>query len=392
MDGSEQEASTIKIAYVMDAIYPYNMGGADKRLWELARKLAENGEHEIHIYGMKWWQGADTIVTDNVHLHGVCKVRELYNEQGVRSVTEALIYSLRVLPALLNVDCDVIDCNQFPYFPCFAGKVASIVKRKPLVVTWLEVWDTYWRGYLGPIRGSIGRIVERLTMRLPDHIVAISHKTRDDLIRCHVKPERIDVIPVGIDLGRITMIAPASTATDVLFAGRLISEKRVDLLLNALAIARTKIPAIRCAIIGDGPERASLEDLASKLGLDENVTFTGFVDQDGLTAFMKASKVFVLPSVREGFGLVIIEANACKLPVISIRHEMSAVRELVQDGVNGFLVSDGSPDEIADVILKLVSDGALRKQLAENGFEMSKKFAWSDISKSIIDTYTKLIS
>ena len=179
------------------------------------------------------------------------------------------------------------------------------------------------------------------------------------------------------------MIAPASTATDVLFAGRLISEKRVDLLLNAIAIARTKIPAIRCAIIGDGPERASLEDLASKLGLDENVTFTGFVDQDGLTAFMKSSKVFVLPSVREGFGLVIIEANACKLPVISISHEMSAVRELVQDGVNGFLVSDGSPDEIADVIFDLVSDDALREQLAENGFEMSKKFAWSDISKSI---------
>jgi glycosyltransferase involved in cell wall biosynthesis len=71
---------------------------------------------------------------------------------------------------------------------------------------------------------------------------------------------------------------------------------------------------------------------------------------------------------------------------------MSAVRELVQDGVNGFLVSRGSPDEIADVILKLISDDTLREQLAENGFEMSKKFAWSDISKSIIDTYAKLMS
>ena len=375
----------------MDAIYPYNMGGADKRLWELARKLAENGEHEVHIFGMKWWQGADTIVSDNVHLHGVCDVRELYNEQGIRSITEAIIFSLRVLPALLQADYDVIDCNEFPYFPCFAGKVASMIKRKPLMITWLEVWDIYWREYLGPIRGTIGRIVERLTMRLPDGIVAISQKTRDDLIHCHVKPERIDVIPVGIDLERITVIPPASTATDVLFAGRLISEKRVDLLLNAIAIARKKVPALRCAIIGDGPERNSLEDLTSKLGLNENVTFTGFVDQDGLTAFMKSSKIFVLPSVREGFGLVIIEANACKLPVISISHEMSAVRELVRDGVNGFLVNRDSPDAIADVILKLISDDALREKLAENGFEMSKKFAWSDISKSIIDTYAKVI-
>ena len=135
-----------------------------------------------------------------------------------------------MLPALLKADCDVIDCNQFPYFPCFAGKVASIVKRKPLVVTWLEVWDTYWRDYLGLIRGSIGRIVERLTMRLADGIVAISYKTRDDLIRCHVKPERIDVIPVGIDLERITIQRVFEQADgDKALAGKMLGISRATL-------------------------------------------------------------------------------------------------------------------------------------------------------------------
>ncbi len=376
----------------MDAIYPYNLGGADKRLWELARKLAENDEHEVHIYGMKWWQGSNTIVTDKVHLHGVCKVRELYNENGVRSIKEALIYSLKVLPPLLKADYDVIDCNQFPYLPCFSGKIASVIKRKPLVITWLEVWDAYWQEYLGTISGSIGRMIERLTMRLPDGIVAISQKARGDLVSCNVRPERIDVIPVGIDLERIIKIAPASSSTDVLFAGRLIHEKRVDLLLNAIAVVKKEVPMISCAIVGDGPERGALEDLAATLGLEENVSFRGFVDQDGLTAQMKASKVFVLPSVREGFGLVIIEANACRLPVISIKHKMSAVRELVQDGVNGFLISEISSREIATAILKIVTDNALREQLAQNGFEMSKRYAWSDISKSIIDTYERLSS
>ena len=377
----------------MDAIYPYNVGGADKRLWELARKLAENSKHEVHIYGMKWWQGPDTIVTNNVHLHGVCKVRELYNEDGVRSIKEALVFSLKVLLPLLKADYDVIDCNQFPYLPCFSGKIASIIKRKPLVITWLEVWDTYWRSYLGTIGGSVGRMIERLTMRLPDGIVAISQKTRIDLIkRGKVRSERIDVIPVGIDLERIAKIAPARESTDVLFAGRLIHEKRVDLLLNAIAVAKKEIPTITCAIIGDGPERGLLEDLAVKLGVEENVSFTGFVDQDGLTAYMKASKVFVLPSIREGFGLVIVEANACGLPVISIRHDMSAVRELVEDGVNGFLVNDISSREIAEAITKLVTDEALRERLAENGFAMAKKYGWSDISTKIIDTYKKLSS
>jgi glycosyltransferase involved in cell wall biosynthesis len=376
----------------MDAIYPYNMGGADKRLWELARKLAENGEHDVHIYGMKWWHGPDTIVTENVHLHGVCKVRELYNNRGIRSIKEALIYALKVLPPLLRADYDVIDCNQFPYFPCFSGKIASIIRKRPLVITWLEVWGAYWSEYLGATCGSFGKVVERLTMRLPDAVVAISQKTKSDLIRCKVKPQLIDVIPVGIDLERISNIAPAMSATDVLFAGRLIREKRVDLLLKALAIAKTNAPTISCVIIGDGPERRSLEGLTAKLGLNDNVDFMGFVDQDGLTAQMKSSKVLVLPSVREGFGLVIVEANACMLPVISISHEMSAVRELIEDGVNGFLISNFSPDQIAEAVLKIVQDDELRNKLAENGFKMSKRYAWSDISKNIIDTYEKLIA
>jgi len=387
----EWGAGATRIAYVMDAIYPYNMGGADKRLWELARKLAENGEHEVHIYGMKWWNGADTIVTDNVHLHGVCKVYELYNKRGARSITEALIYSLKVLPHLLRAEYDVIDCNQFPYFPCFSGKIASVINGTPLVITWLEVWDTYWHDYLGTIRGSVGRLIEWLTMRLPHSIVAISNKTRDDLVRCKIKPERIHVIPVGIDLERIKRIPPSPSGADVLFAGRLIYEKRIDLLLHAIALIKAELPTISCIIIGDGPERRALEDLARRLGIMKNVMFTGFVDQDGLIAYMKSSRVFVLPSEREGFGLVIIEANACKLPVVSIRHDRSAVRELVQDGVNGFLVSTVSPNEIANVMLRLIRDDELRARLAENGFEMSRKYAWSDISKNIIDTYKELI-
>lgn len=107
----------------MDAIYPYNMGGADKRLWELARKLAESGEHEVHIYGMKWWDGGDVIVTDNVILHGVCDVYELYSDSGVRSIKEAMMFSAKVLPHLLKDEYDIIDCNQFPYFPCISVKL-----------------------------------------------------------------------------------------------------------------------------------------------------------------------------------------------------------------------------------------------------------------------------
>ena len=376
----------------MDAIYPYNMGGADKRLWELARKLAENGEHEVHIYGMKWWDGDDVIVSDNVILHGVCDVYELYSDSGVRSIKEAMMFSVKVLPHLLKDEYDIIDCNQFPYFPCISGKIASVIKRKPLVITWLEVWDTYWYDYLGKTGGTIGKLIEKFTMGLPHSIVAVSNKTRDDLIRCGVRPERVEVVPVGIDLERIMRIAPSNDTADILFAGRLIYEKRIDVLIESIALLKKELPAVTCRIIGDGPERENLETLVSRRGLNDNVEFMGFIDQDGLIGYMKSSKAFVLPSVREGFGLVIVEANACRLPVVSIQHDMSAVSELIRDGVSGFLVNELSADRIAHVVLPLITNDLLRQRLAEEGYEMSRTYGWSDVSKRVIDIYQGLLN
>jgi glycosyltransferase involved in cell wall biosynthesis len=240
--------------------------------------------------------------------------------------------------------------------------------------------------------GTIGKLVEKFTMRLPDEIVAVSNKTRDDLIRCGVRPERIEVVPVGIDLERIMRIAPSNDQADILFAGRLIYEKRIDVLIEAIALLKKELPAVTCRIIGDGPERENLQMLVRRLRLDDNVEFMGFIDQDGLIGYMKSSKAFVLPSVREGFGLVIVEANACKLPVVSIRHDMSAVSELIRDGVSGFLVNELSADKIAQVVLPLITNDLLRQRLAETGYELSRKYGWSDVSKRVIDIYQGLLN
>jgi glycosyltransferase involved in cell wall biosynthesis len=267
-----------------------------------------------------------------------------------------------------------------------------VIKRKPLVITWLEVWDAYWYDYLGKTGGTIGKLIEKFTMGLPHSIVAVSNKTRDDLIRCGVRPERVEVVPVGIDLERIMRITPSNDTADILFAGRLIYEKRIDVLIEAIALLNKDLTTVTCRIIGDGPERGNLEALVNRRDLTDNVEFMGFIDQDGLISYMKASKAFVLPSVREGFGLVIVEANACRLPVVSIRHGMSAVSELIRDGVSGFLVNELSADKIAHVVLPLITDDSLRQRLAEEAFEMSKKYGWSDVSKRVIDIYQGLLN
>ena len=126
----------------------------------------------------------------------------------------------------------------------------------------------------------------------------------------------------------------------MIFAGRLLPNKNVALLLESLPILIRDHPELGCLIVGEGPERADLEGLASRLGISASVTFLDFLpSHDDVIALMKQSKVFVLPSVREGFGLVVLEANACGLPVVTVDHPDNASRHLVEDGRNGFVVA-----------------------------------------------------
>jgi len=321
----------MKIAYVYDAVYPWVKGGVEKRIREVSVRLADRG-HEVHVYGMRCWSDPATIERDGVTLHGVCPGEALYSG-GRRGVTQALRFGSSVLRPLLSSGADVVDCQNFPYFSCFSAKAASVRRGVPLVVTWHEVWGDYWYDYLGR-RGVFGKAVERLAAGLTDHHVAVSPSTARALTGLGVAGP-VPVVPNGIDLSRIAAVAPAAEEWDVVFTGRLIREKNIDLLLRALVTVREEVPDLRALVVGDGPERPVLEALARDLGLP--VTFTGFLpDYESVIAAMKASKVFVLPSTREGFGIAALEAMACGVPVVTADHPGNAARDLVQEGVNGF--------------------------------------------------------
>nr|WP_250317184.1 glycosyltransferase family 4 protein [Methanoculleus bourgensis] len=326
-----KEDTHLKIAYVYDAVYPWVKGGVEKRIHEVSVRLADRG-HEVHVYGMRCWDGPATIERDGVTLHGVCPGEGLYID-GRRTVPQALRFGKAVLRPLLSSGSDVVDCQNFPYFSCFAAKAASVRLGFPLVVTWHEVWGDYWYDYLGR-RGVFGKAVERLAAGLTDHHVAVSPSTARALAGLGVAGS-VPVVPNGIDLARIAAVAPAAEEWDVIFTGRLIRDKNVDVLLRALVAVREEVPDLRALIVGDGPERPALEALARDLGLA--VTFAGFLPRyDDVIAAMKASKVFVLPSTREGFGIAALEAMACGVPVVTADHPGNAARDLIVPGVNGF--------------------------------------------------------
>jgi glycosyltransferase involved in cell wall biosynthesis len=368
----------MKIAFVCDTVYPYIKGGAEKRVYEISKRLVQQG-HEVNWFGVKWWE-EPSVVQDGVHLYGVCKVRNLYTKEGKRTIEEAFYFSSRVFIPLLRKDFDIIDVSQFPYFPCFSAKIVSMLRRKPIVITWHEIWGDYWNEYLG-YKGYLGELVERMTARLSDCNIAVSESTKRSLIRLGGK--NIYLIPNGIDLEEIQETPPAERGYDILFAGRLIKEKNVDKLISIIPQIKEDFPDVKCGIIGDGPERKKLMKLVNDLDLRNNIEFLGFLQYEDVIAYMKSSDLFVLPSTREGFGIILLEAMAAGTPVLAVRSKHSAASDML-DGKNGLLCD---PDELKNSILNLLGDESLRRKLIKGGYEYSKEMGWDKITGKVLEVY-----
>jgi len=322
----------MRIAYVYDAVYPWEAGGVQKRVWELARRLAD--DHEVHWYGLHYWDGPATREREGVTLHGVGSPTGLY-VNGRRSIPEALRFSARLSAPLLRREFDVIDCQEFPYFPAFPSKLHAAVRGSTLVVTWHEVWGRYWYEYLGR-KGVFGRAVERLTATLPDVHVAVSGRTGREVRELSGRTPTL--VPNGISFAEVEAAPVADRDVDVLFVGRLIPEKNATAVVEAVARLRAEEPDIQCVILGDGPDREALERTIASQGVESNVRLLSPRDEyEDVLALMKAASVFASPSQREGFGMTVLEALACGTPVVTARHPRNAAQELVDDGATGVI-------------------------------------------------------
>ena len=387
----------MKIAFVYDAVYPWIKGGAEMRIHELGKRLSARG-HEVHIFGVKWWEGKDILEYEGMTLHGVCKAQDLY-VNGKRSISEAIIFAVKLFPELRKESFDLIDVSVFPYFSCFTVKAVSVLKKTQSVFTWHEVWNDYWYEYLGR-SGLFGKLVEKAVSKISGNNIAVSGWTKNKLKALGIPEEKITVIPNGIDLKRISGIelkgirhpeekGPEdleSKKYDIIFAGRLIKEKNVDLLIKAVAVLKADFPQIRCCIVGDGPEKAGLVELAENTEIYGNIEFAGFQEYWVLIEKIKASKVLVLPSSREGFGMVVIEAFACGVPVVTVRAKYNAAQGLVENGVDG-LVVEPEDREIAKAIQKIIRRSSDNRKISEAAFRRAKDYNWEEIVEKIISVY-----
>lgn len=296
-----------RIAIVSDAVYPFNKGGKEKRIFEITTRLAADG-YDVTIYCMQWWKGEKKIVRDGVTLHAISPYYPLYAGNR-RSIKEAIFFALYCLK-LLNKEFDVIEVDHMPHLVLFTVKLVCVLKRKQMIVIWNEVWGKeYWRNYLGMIGGTIAYIIEKISVLLPSTIISISPHTTNALRETLHAKQEIVTVPVGVDSHAIQEIAPSARNSDVIFAGRLLAHKNVDVLLRAIAIVKNTKPDVSLFIVGDGPEKENLMALAKELDIEKNIhslalskimkISTHSCNLHGSLCFLRRAKVLAsLPSKR----------------------------------------------------------------------------------------------
>ena len=371
------------IALVCDTIHPYSHGGREQRHHELARRLA--GRFELHVYTMHWWDGPRVYTDGGVTFHAISPLLPLYTKNR-RSIRQALLFALACL-RLIRHQFDVLDADHMPYFQVFILRAVTILKRKPFVVTWHEVWSrSYWFSYLG-WSGLAGWITERVAMRMPTMIIAASPHTAERLRDSLGKRPSITTVPNGIDLSAIRGTHPDADFRDLVVVGRLIDHKRVGMLLDAVALLHARGIKVTCRVIGDGPERNELHEQARRLGIGNEVKFQHDVaEQKEVYSLLKAARIFVSPSAREGFGIAVLEALACGAAVVTTSAPDNLAQHLAVRSPRG-VVCKPNAEGIAVAVHRIIAEPSWVSPEEYDGDPWLADYDWDLMADRVADVY-----
>ena len=350
----------MRICLVYDCLYPHTVGGAERWYRNLSERLADEGHDVTYLTLRQWERGVDPGVR-GVRVVAVGPRMELY-VGGRRRIGPPLVFGLGVLWHLVRHGrrYDVVHTASFPYFSLLAAGLLRRWCRFRLVVDWHEFWSrAYWREYLGPLGGRIGWSVQLRCLRIPQQAFCFSRLYE---LRLPEEGVRGEVVVLEGQFERPAAHEPHPAEPVVVFAGRHIPEKRPATLVPALARARQAIPALRGEIYGDGPDRQKVLDSIAEYGLAGVVEAPGFVDGAVVDRALDHALCLALPSQREGYGLVVLEAMARGTPAVVVGDDDNAAEELIAEGENGFVAPSSSAEDLCHAIVRVYEAGqALRE-------------------------------
>lgn len=215
--------------------------------------------------------------------------------------------------------------------------------------------------------------------------LAVSESSKQDLVDRGIPAAHIELLHNGIHFPSLEPRPVAERPCRLAYLGRLEPYKRVPLLLRALAALVARFPELELVVVGRGSEAGALERLAGELGLSGRVRFTGFVSDAERDAALAEARVCVCPSLKEGWGITVIEANALGVPVVAT--DAPGLRDAVRHGETGLLVPDGPPPAfvagLVDAISRLLGDPDLLARLSGQARAWSQRFDWDSSARQM---------
>ena len=335
-------------------------GGAETHIFEIFSRLVAKG-HEVTLLAASFPGAAREETVSGVH---------------VRRLASRYLYYLAVTAAARrerarhDVVVDVL--NKLPFLspwlvggPCFAiahhlfGTTAF--RQVPLPIALVTV------------------VLERLIPYAyrDTKMLAISPSTKDDLVERGVPAHNVWVIPPGVDHATYEPGTPAADPT-IVWCGRLEPYKRADVMLDAMPAVLERVPGAKLVVMGDGSAREGLIERANALGICHAVLFAGFVPEEEKVVTLRGAALVVNTSEKEGWGMTVIEGNACGVPSVST--DVPGLRDSVRDGETGLLVPYGDAGALAAAVVRVFTDRALHERFVARGLEWAARFSWDNVA------------
>ncbi len=336
-------------------------GGAEIHLHEILKRMVERG-HRVTQFATTW---------------DGCKAQQ--EVDGIRVIRRGAWWNANfVLPRamkkfLRDHDADLVieDINKIPF-------LAPRYTRLPVLAVVPHLFGSTVFRETNPAFAAYVMAWESLIPRTyKNHRFAvISPSTRDDLVARGIDASRIDVVLCGLDhaLFRRLPGVPREHRPTLVHFGRMRKYKAIDVVIRALARVREEVHGAQLVIIGDGPDRERLTDVVRRERLHEAVRFAGRMSGAQMVEQLNRSHVFLNASPKEGWGLTVVEANACGVPVVG--SDVPGLRDSIQDGVTGFLVPYGDVDAFAEKVAALLKDNALHERMSAAGMAWARTLTW----------------
>jgi glycosyltransferase involved in cell wall biosynthesis len=356
-------------------------GGVETRSWHVTRALAER--HDVTVVTSR--RAGEPRRTKEGRLV-IRRVGLPYPYSNEGYVLKRLWWAVSALLRALRVRADVIEGTSFlTYVP---AALAGWMKRIPRIATYHETWvGGQWIQGKGWWTGGLGELWERLALRLRwTRIISVSEFTRDGLVDAGIPDRLIEVVPNGIDLDEFGIDVPKAGHSTVACISRLISTKRVDVLIRAIPDVVRQVPDLHVEVVGVGAEEEPLHRLADDVGVADRVSFLGRVDSnEEVRRIVKRAHAFALPSESEGFGIVVLEAMASGVPVAC--SDIPPLRELTA-GQGALLFRPGDPGDLAGKLIALLTDKGMYERKVAEASERAQEFAWPKVLRRIDAIYT----